>query len=201
MKKIIMVLTDSTVEQLFRGISTDYTDKNRPVSYARYRLLLLLMLHAGLRVGEAVQLLWSDLMIGGQPSVQVSVRAAISKNGETRFVPMNSHLVAAVSAYYAYFAESNPPHLDFFIFQSTIPDRHISVRQVQQWLARISEDHCNMHITPHMLRHTFATRMMATAPASTVQLLLGHKRLSSTQIYLHPTLKNCIDAVSSQKCL
>jgi integrase/recombinase XerD len=65
----------------------------------------------------------------------------------------------------------------------------------------MSEDHCGIRITPHMLRHTFATRMMATASASTVQLLLGHKRLSSTQIYLHPTLKHCIDAVSSQKCL
>lgn len=201
MKKPIKVLSDIDVSNLFNGLIASDPYHNRPVAYCRARLLLLLMLHAGLRVGETVQLFWSDIIFCGVPAVHVQVRSEISKTKVSRAVPMDEHLQKAVLDYYNHFKTSNPPHLQFYVFQSRSPDRHLSVRQVQQWLVRMSETYCTQRVTPHMLRHTFATRMMSQTSSRTVQILLGHKRLSSTEIYLHPTMKQCIDAVSSQKCL
>jgi integrase/recombinase XerC len=53
-----------------------------------------------------------------------------------------------------------------------------------------------------MLRHTFATNLMRTTNARVVQQLLGHKNLSSTQIYTHPNqqdLKKAIDSLPGEK--
>ncbi|GAH96402.1 unnamed protein product, partial [marine sediment metagenome] len=52
-------------------------------------------------------------------------------------------------------------------------------------------------IHPHILRHTFATRLMSKTSMRVVQELLGHKNLSSTQIYTHPNNADLQEAIDS----
>ncbi|WP_440895298.1 tyrosine-type recombinase/integrase [Amphibacillus sp. Q70] len=72
----------------------------------------------------------------------------------------------------------------------------ITTRGIQFVLNRIVEEAAvTAHIHPHALRHTFATHMLnASADLRTIQELLGHAHLSSTQVYTHVT-KDCLKDV------
>ncbi|MCK5616999.1 tyrosine-type recombinase/integrase, partial [Candidatus Pacearchaeota archaeon] len=53
----------------------------------------------------------------------------------------------------------------------------------------------NEPVNPHMLRHTFATKLMRVTDMATVQNLLGHKNLNSTQRYTHPNTEDTSAAI------
>ena len=65
-------------------------------------------------------------------------------------------------------------------------DRHLSPRAVQYYLNSESYECLGFCIHPHTLRHTFGTRMMKRTNIRVVQELMGHKSITSTQVYTHP---------------
>jgi integrase len=70
----------------------------------------------------------------------------------------------------------------------------ISVRNIQLIIAKASKDSIGLQFSPHALRHTYATRMMKLTDLPTLQRLMGHTSLKSTEIYTHPSNQDMIDA-------
>ncbi|MBA7523814.1 Tyrosine recombinase XerC [subsurface metagenome] len=163
---------DGTPKQQHRGI--------------RNHTLALVMLDAGLRVGELVQLRKSSLWFNNRPVSSVSVPARISHSSEERFIPLTERLSEAVNVMQLHHWSMFTSSSDHPAFYSVNPSQSLSERHVQRIISAASVKAFGRSINPHVLRHTFGTRLMRVTDMRTVQELLGHKSLASTQIYTHP---------------
>ena len=167
----------------------------------RDRLLVLLMLDAGLRVGELVQLKRSDLWPADATGHTLYVRPEIAKGGQARFLPLTARVQVAIAKMADAFFCSAEISTDLFVFANSSGNGHLSTRQVERIIKIGAIRSINRPANPHMLRHTFASRLMRITNARGVQELLGHKKLSSTQIYTHPNsddLTKAIDSLNSK---
>ncbi len=154
------------------------------------------MLDAGLRIGEVVQLRISDLYIGDHPVNNLVVRAEIAKTKKERIIPVSPRLVDALCEMVNHvwnYAHTKPRQWAF-MGRSTV--NHITVRAAQRMIERFSWISLDRKISPHMLRHTFATRLMVKTNIRVVQQLLGHSSLNSTQIYTHPNHDDLTKAIA-----
>ena len=71
----------------------------------------------------------------------------------------------------------------------------LTTRAIEKMLQKMGLILFGKQIYPHMLRHTFATKLMRLTDIRTVQMLLGHVNLSSTQIYTHPNSTDADNAI------
>jgi len=155
------------------------------ISLRNYTLAMLL-LETGLRIGEAVQLTIGDLRFADQPVKTLEVRAEIAKTKQPRRIPVSTRLSLAITKLNEQFwkpllkIDSDPA------FIAGPKNNALTTRQVQRILEAAALAAGIRRVTPHMLRHTFATRVLARSNIRVTQMLLGHMSLQSTQIYTHP---------------
>lgn len=154
-----------------------------------------LMLDAGLRVGEVVGLRWEDLVWGDRVKSGVELLSSVTKNGVGRVVPMTDWLRGVVAdAWLNGCGGGRFDVLDWVTSRGRC-GRAITVRSLQRQVRGIGRVSVGRVVTPHMLRHTFGTRLMRVADLRTVQEALGHRNISTTQIYTHPTVDDLTRAV------
>lgn len=152
----------------------------------RNYLLGCLMLEAGLRVGEVVKLEMQDLYFRALPVRNLVVRSKVAKNHKERTIPVSTRLSQAIQQYLdenPWLCDVSPSHKAFTAFMSEKP---ITTRQIERVLFTAGLVGLNRPVNPHMLRHTFASKLMRVTDMRTVQELLGHSNISTTQIYTHP---------------
>ncbi|MEN9723276.1 MAG: site-specific recombinase XerC [Pseudomonadota bacterium] len=151
----------------------------------RDRALLEILYGSGLRVGEAVALNVEDLNLA-QGWVRV-----MGKGSKQREVPLGGPAVQALS-HYLEGPRQNPQTQALFL--NYRGDR-LTSRSVARMLARqLVRLGTAKHLSPHGLRHSFATHLLAAgADLRTIQELLGHSRLSTTQRYTHVDLGQLLD--------
>ena len=146
----------------------------------RDRALLETLYSTGIRVSELVGLNLDDL---DEISGTILVRG---KGKKERLCPIGEVAMKAIRAYMA----KRPKELrvPYAVFVSQKGTR-LTVRQVDRLLQRyIREGHLPSSISPHSLRHSYATHLLERgADLRSVQELLGHSSLSTTQIYTHIT--------------
>jgi integrase/recombinase XerC len=176
---------------LFPNHATEPTAR----SFRNY-CIALLMLDAGLRIGEVTKLRVLDLWLKDQPVFVLTVRSEIAKRKHERTIPLSHRVrLAIINHHNLTWLQSSSPDSDYAF--SAGPENHsLTARQVQRIIESASRRCLGLPIHPHVLRHTFASRLMRVTNARVVQELLGHKHLTSTQIYTHPNgddLKNAID--------
>jgi integrase/recombinase XerD len=161
------------------------------------RTILFVLPWTGLRIGEIVSLKADDdTMHGGRRGFMVTRthgNARGTKGGGARFVPLAEPAAAELDSYTgswrARWTKRYPeapawlfPHGDSPITPEGVRHQVRAIRRRQPELGKL---------TPHVLRHTFATRLLRRgADLRAVQLMLGHKNLSSTSVYLHPTAQD-----------
>lgn len=148
----------------------------------RDRAILETIYSAGLRISELVGLNVEDL---DEFNEALRVRG---KGRKERLVPLGSHAVEAIYRYC--FKRSAafglPQRGPLFVNKH---GKRLSARSVRRRLTRhLRQAGIDQHASPHTLRHSFATHMLnAGADLRSVQELLGHESLSTTQIYTHLT--------------
>jgi integrase/recombinase XerD len=147
----------------------------------RDRALLELLYATGVRVSEAVGLTCA------QVNLKIGYLRCIGKGNKERIVPIGSRAIRAVTSYVK---KLRPSLLGarsgdaLFLSRTGRPlDRTNMWRLVRKYAARVGLDG---KVTPHILRHCFATHMLAGgADLRIVQELLGHADVQTTQTYLH----------------
>ncbi len=159
---------DSEVEKLFAHICGP-----------RDRAMFLLMLRCGLRVGEVRSLSLNDLYLdpasGSLPRLWVH-----GKGGGQRVVYLSAQAQAALRIWLAIRPLSGDPAVFLNRF-----GRRLTVTAIQKWMAHYCIQ-AGVWITCHQLRHTFGRHLIeAGVPVITIQKLLGHARLETTELYLH----------------
>jgi len=160
-----------------------------PLAYA-------LMLQAGLRVSEARSLAWIDLIYLNLVNSALNVTKNASKNNRSRTIPITPPLRDAIEAVWDNYAKPlgfSPAHYALAKKPNQPP---VTVRTIERALQSVGQQARGIRLTPHMLRHTFATRLLKVSDLRTVQEALGHKRVSSTQIYTHVNFDDLSNAMA-----
>ena len=192
----VKTLTVTETDSLLTWITAEAGTWHKKRNGVRNFTIAIMMLDAGLRVGEVIQLTRADLYILGKPVATLLVRGIVAKNGTERTVPLGIRVRAALCCHRQNWLNQATFLNDEYVFHINDRYKHISTRQVERILRKASLASIGRPIHPHVLRHTCATRLMRVSDIRTVQQLLGHKNLSSTQIYTHPDIEDMKAAVN-----
>lgn len=185
-RKLPRVMTITQVEDLLAALPSE-----TPLDM-RDRAMFELAYSSGLRTEELVDLDLDSIDLSGR-----SVRA-IGKGSRHRQVPIGVPAAEAVSAW----LESgrpellaNPAERALFVSRS---GRRLSTSDIARRLAvRVREAAATAGISPHDLRHSFATHLLeGGADLRSIQELLGHSSISTTQVYTHLDSARLRDAYS-----
>jgi len=176
-KKLPVVLDVAKVARLVQSPPED------AVSGLRDRAILETLYSAGIRVSELVGLDLDDVdFISG-------VIKVLGKGSKERMVPIGEPALAAIRRYVEERDDAKVRDRDAVFLNKSgkrLTDRSIR-RIIDKYIRACS---IQEHISPHSLRHSFATHLLDRgADLRSVQELLGHMNLSTTQIYTHVTME------------
>lgn len=180
-RKLPHFLTSDEVERLLNSPPRD------EVLGLRDRAILETMYSAGLRVSEVVGLNDGDI------DLEEGLARVRGKGRKERLSPLGRFAVAALQKY-AYHRERSikePTGKNAPVFVNRF-GRRLTTRSVARMLEKyIQQTGLDQRTTPHTLRHSFATHLLDRgADIRSVQELLGHKSLVTTQIYTHLSTAN-----------
>jgi len=146
----------------------------------RDKAILELLYSTGIRVGEL-----TSLKIGDIDFFQELIKVK-GKGKKERIVPVGSYALKALIEY----IEKRPNKKEKNVFLNKY-GKPLTERSVERIIDKYSKKAgIGKKITPHTFRHTFATHMLDRgADLRTVQELLGHERITTTQIYTHLTVE------------
>lgn len=158
------------------------------------RTAMLLTAYAGLRVGEVTKLRWADILTRSGGAARIHVVSHKGPKGfdqtvRPRDVPVTKRIAQLLDEYIARVekraAAGKQP------LQWVFPARtgnHMSPARVRSGIKRIVSAEPSLRgLTPHVLRHTFATEVLRRCGSLTeLQAALGHKSKTTTLVYLHP---------------
>jgi len=156
---------------------------------ARDVALLTLLYGAGLRISEGLSLTRGDAPLGDAITV-------LGKGNKQRTVPLLPAVRDAVAAYTAVLPFAGGPHDPLFLSRTGKP---MSPREAQALMQLLrSRLGLSDRATPHALRHSFATHLLANGgELRAVQELLGHASLSTTQTYTEIDVKRLMDVYAN----
>jgi len=164
-RKLPVVLSLDEVAQLFAVIGN-----------LKHRAILMTAYAAGLRLSEVVALRVEDI-----DSRRMVIRIRQAKGRKDREVMLSPRLLTVLRLYWRVVRPGG------YLFPGRDPDRPISHSAVQRACkAALGRSGLTKRISPHSLRHSFATHLLeAGADVRTIQILLGHSHLSTTARYTH----------------
>ena len=148
----------------------------------RDRLILEMLYATGVRVGELVSIKVSDINFSSRHVL------ILGKGNKERIVPYGDYCEEILKLYlkkgYLELNKENSPYLFLNNRGGKLTER--GVRYLLEQI--IEKTSIQKHISPHMIRHSFATHLLNQGcDLTTVQKLLGHESIKATQIYTHVT--------------
>jgi len=169
-KRLPVVLNKREVKRIFSVISN-----------LKHRCILQLLYSSGMRMGELVNLKLADI-----DSQRMQIRIQQGKGNKDRFTILSSKMLKTLRIYWLCYKPRT------YLFEGLTPGKAYSCRSVQSIFQRARKRaHISKTASVHTLRHSFATHLLDSGvDVVTVQHLLGHKRLSTTAIYLHVSTKD-----------
>jgi len=152
------------------------------------RTVLLLLPLTGMRIAEITAMRHSNLR------ERQGIKGFLfkGKRDVQRFIPLNTKAQSLLNEY----LERDEFEPSEFIFPGNL-DAPISPAAIRKYTRRLAKQHKELKgLSPHILRHTFASRVLKMgADLKTVQTLLGHKNIETTSRYLHPDAEMLLDGI------
>jgi integrase/recombinase XerD len=147
----------------------------------RNRTMLDLCYSCGLRVSELVGLQVTDI-----DSSRMVIHIRSGKGRKDRLVPLSPRLLEVLRAYWLAYRPKTS------LFPGPDRDKPLTTSLVQDLCKRVAaRAGLSKHITPHTLRHSFATHLLeAGVDLLSVQALLGHSHFRTTALYLHVSMRH-----------
>ena len=182
-KHLPSILSVEQVERLLEA-----PDLEKPEGQ-RDRAMLELMYASGLRVSELLSLKMKNI------SLERGIITIIGKGSKQRKVPFGEFAKEYLVNYLEHGRKKNPGSRSDIVFLNRYGDpvsRQYFFLQVKKYaeMVGIKED-----ISPHTLRHCFATHLLeGNADIRTVQTMLGHSNIATTQIYLNISTRRILEA-------
>jgi len=175
-KKLPVVLSRDEVAQLFGAVRN-----------LKYRTVLMTMYAAGLRVSEATHLKVADI-----DSSRMAIRVEQGKGHKDRYVMLSERLLAQLRSYWRDYRPCG------WLFPNQERTGPLPISTVQTVCKEARRDAgLSKPVTPHTLRHCFATHLLeAGTDLRTIQVLMGHRSLSTTAVYTHVAIQNLHDVRS-----
>lgn len=175
-RKLPVVLSRNEVTRLFDAVRD-----------LKYRTVLMTAYAAGLRVSEVTHLKLTDI-----DSQRMCIHVEKGKGSKDRYVLLSEKLLLHLREYWA---DYRP---DPWLFMDHRRKAHLPISTVRTVCKRARKDaDIKKEVKPHTLRHCFATHLLeAGTDLRKIQLLMGHKSLSTTAVYLHVAVQDLRDVRS-----
>jgi integrase/recombinase XerD len=198
---IINIKLKNTNKPLPKTLSQDEMMKlinhfgNNKKSSLKLRTMLHILYGSGLRISELVTLTLDSIIINHEADrMTLLIRG---KGGHERLIPLNECANRLIREY----IDSRKLQNSFnnFLFPSHSKNGHVTRQGFAKLLKKIAPEVgiAQSKISPHVIRHAFATHLMANgADILTIQKILGHRDISTTQIYTHVSnakIKNIVE--------
>lgn len=145
--------------------------------------------YAGLRVTEMTRLTWTNFTDLNTLTRRLNLTADMTKNHTPRTLPVALPLAKQLLTH---------EQGQISLLNSTTPDdpvlthrngkKPLTSRAIQKAFTKAARRANLGRLTPHTLRHTFATNLLKVSSTRLVQLALGHKSITTTELYTHPTI-------------
>jgi len=163
-KKLPQILKGSEVEAVLDAVES-----------LKYRAVLMTAYGAGLRVGEVCRLQVPDIDSG-----RMLLHVRDGKGGRERYAMLSPRLLGVLRAYWKQERPAGP-----YLFAGQKADSPLTSASVRKVLHKaVKASGITKKVTPHLLRHSFATHLLETGnDIRTIQVLLGHASIRTTQIY------------------
>jgi integrase/recombinase XerD len=174
-RKLPIIISENEIEALLSCPNTDTS------SGMRDKCILELLYSSGLRISELLNIKVNQI------THDKSFLKIKGKGGKERLVPIGSSamssLLTYIDTYRCNIKNINNIEMLFIKETGTVISRQECWKMIKKYA---SASNINKKISPHNLRHAFATHLLNNgADLRTVQMLLGHASLSTTQIYTH----------------
>lgn len=145
----------------------------------KHRAITMITYGAGLRVGEVCA-----LGVGDIDSQRMVIHIRQGKRKRDRYVMLPERVLLMLRTYWRAEHPKGP-----FLFPGGRPGTHITISSVQRNLNRVAtKAKLTKHVSPHVLRHSFATHLLeAGTDIRVIQQLLGHASISTTMRYTRVT--------------
>ena len=191
-ERMPVAFLSSELEAIVRTVS-EPDPGARPPRPLRDRALVAVLAGAGLRASEAAGLRVSDVVREAEPFLRV-----IGKGNKERRVPVAPEVVEAVDDYLNEERGEHHPTDPLFVARAGKPYTRESLNyHVYRWLSRAGVRKPEGEAA-HAFRHTYAKGLVARGvPISSVQKLLGHASLNTTEVYLRMTGAELHDAAQA----
>ncbi len=152
----------------------------------RDRAILEVLYSTGMRVSELIQITVNDL------NLQECTARCVGKGDKQRIVLLGEYALETLSQYlnqvrpkFILFGSKNPPRQVFLSQKGRVLSRSFIFRMIRNYGIKAE---LTKKVSPHMLRHSFASNMLKNqADLRTLQALLGHSSIQTTEIYTHLT--------------
>jgi site-specific recombinase XerD len=166
-KRLPVVLSSDELRRLFAVAARD----------VKHKALLMTLYGSGLRVSEVAALRPGDI-----DSKRMLIHVRQGKGAKDRMTKLSPRLLEVLREYW----RAARPRTWLFP-QATNPQRPMNMTSIERMVQRLARRAgIGKIVTPHTLRHSYATHLLdAGTDLRTIQVLLGHRNLKTTAIYLH----------------
>jgi len=156
-------------------------------------LIFGLLLDTGLRPREAANLKWRNLSLLNDAGGIIEVPETYAKRGRARQVAMTTRLDRLICIWTHLRQQPVLIDCEHWLFPGASRYKPITVRTLQRAVDRWGRQHLGTSVHPYRLRHTYATQLLRVANLRVVQDALGHRSITSTQVYTHVQPQDILD--------